>query len=344
MNVTMKEIAVQAGVSAATVSRVVNGNAPVDPEKREKVLRILADETASKHWVRHRARSRTRHIALLLLPESKFDFQAVGIKVLTVADLLPRGYELQVYSAKVNAHRIESRFLHGELDGLFLCGHHIEDPFLAFLLEKIPNVWLNSYQLDGQRAVSLMGNEFAGKIAADYLVGHGCRRPAVITITNQNIGLADRISGFKVNCFLHNRAALEIPLKLHGHSLDLEDQLRAGAILEPAVRQALDKFSRKEFPDGFFLPEELLTPRLYRYFMQNKMKKMPVVISCNHTPSYLAGLFPRPASIDLHPEMVVKLAIDELINRIEGKPPRPDNIATIVQPELIPGEIDHAFG
>ena len=70
------------------------------------------------------------------------------------------------------------------------------------------------------------------------------------------------------------------------------------------------------------------------------MKKYPVVISCNHTTGYLAGLYPRPASIDLHPETLVKLAIDELINRIEGGAPRPDNIATIVQPELIPGELD----
>lgn len=63
----------------------------------------------------------------------------------------------------------------------------------------------------------------------------------------------------------------------------------------------------------------MLTPYLYRFFLRKKMKRYPAVISCNHTPGYLAGLYPRPASIDLHPETLVKLALDELVNRIEAK-------------------------
>ena len=340
MNVTMKEIALKAGVSPATVSRVINGNAPVNPEKCEKVLRIVADETAHKHWVRHRKRYRIRHIALLLLPESRFDIRTVGTKILRIAELLPEQYEFQVYSARVNAHRIESQFLHGELDGLLLSGHQVKDPFLSFLLEKIPHVWLNSFQREGQQPVSLMGNEFAGKIAADYLFRHRCRRPAVLSFKSRNTGLADRVAGFKVNCILHDLPVREFFAELPEDAADSDDFLRHGGLLDAAIRRALEEVSPKEFPDGIFSSEEALTPWLYRFFVRKKMKKYPVVISCNHTPGYLAGLYPRPASIDLHPETLVKLAIDELINRIEGGAPRPDNIATIVQPELIPGELD----
>ena len=107
---------------------------------------------------------------------------------------------------------------------------------------------------------------------------------------------------------------------------------------EAKIKKALDLIPPKEFPDGIFSPEEALTPYLYRVFQQKKIRKYPRVISCNYTPGYLRGLYPRPASIDLHPETQVKLAIDELINRIEGKNPRPDNVASFIQPELIPGE------
>ena len=340
MKVTMKEIAVRAGVSPATVSRVINGNAPVDPEKREKVLRIMTAQTKRNNWIRRRQRNGTRHIALLLLPESRFDLRTVGSKILNIADLLPESYEFRIYSPQVNVHRIESQFLHGELDGLLLSGHQVKDSFLTFLLKKIPHVWLNSFQLEGQQAVSLMGNEFAGKIAADYLHGHRCRRPAVLSFKNTNIGLADRIAGFKINCFLHQLPGQEIPLKLPSGLSRTDDLLNHGAAIETAIGNAMGHHSAGEIPDGIFSPEEVLTPYLFRFFMRKKLKKYPVVISCNHTPGYLAGLSPRPASIDLHPETLVKLAIDELINRIEGKAQRPDNVATIVQPELIPGEND----
>ena len=338
MKLTMKEIAEQAGVSPATVSRVLNGNADVALEKREKIMQFVAAASEKKRWIRHRKKHKIHRIALLLLSGSRSDIRNVGSKIINIADQLPDNYEFQVCSPRVNAHRLESQFLHGELSGLLLSGHRVEDPFLAFLLDKIPHVWLNSFQLKGQPAVALMGNEFAGKIAAGYLIGHHCRRPAVISYINSNIGLADRINGFIAACYLQKVPGREIALKLPRGIAD--EQPGQGAILESALRTALDRIGAKDFPDGIFSPEEVLTPFLYRVFMQKKLKKYPRVISCNYTPGYLAGLYPRPASIDLHPETVVKLAIDELINRIEGGVPRPDNIAAVVQPQLIPGEDD----
>ena len=338
MKITMKDIAVRSGVSPATVSRIINGNAPVDPEKREKVMQIVAAESRNRRWVGHRKKHRIRHIGMLLLSGSRFDIRSVGIKILNIVDHLPERYEFHVYPSKTNVRWIESQFLRGELDGLLLSGHRIKDPFLSFLLNRIPHVWLNSYQREDRQPVSLMGNEFAGKIAASYLIEHHCRKPAVLSFNNENSGLSDRISGFLLNCYLHQQPAREIKLNLPAGKNGPDELTDNGDMIESAVGNALDALSRKEFPDGIFSPEELLTPYLYRVFLKKRMKKYPRVISCNHTPGYLAGLYPRPASINLHPETLVKLAIDELVNRIEGGKPRPDNIATVIQPQLVPGE------
>ena len=339
MKVTMKEIAARAGVSPATVSRVVNGGA-VAPDKRERVLQAVAAEAEARRWVRHRRKYRTRRIGLLLLPGSRFDIHAVGLKILHIAERLPAGYELQIHPSPVNAHRIESLFLRGELDGVLLSGHGVEDPFLAFLLDRVPHVWLNSFRLEDHQAVPLMGNEFAGKIAANYLLEHGCRRPAVLVLKTDNIGLDERIAGFAAGCFLKRTPSREVVLKLPRAPPAMDELPRRGGALEEAIRNALAAIPPKEFPDGVFAPEEMLTPCLYRVFLREKRKRYPLVVSCNHTPGILAGLYPRPASIDLHPETLVKLALDELVNRIEGRPPRPDNIAAVVQPQLIPGEAD----
>lgn len=41
--ISIREVAQLAGVSASTVSRVMNGTAKVDPEKKERVLRVIEE-------------------------------------------------------------------------------------------------------------------------------------------------------------------------------------------------------------------------------------------------------------------------------------------------------------
>ena len=41
--ISIREVARLAGVSASTVSRVMNGTANVDPEKKERVLRVIEE-------------------------------------------------------------------------------------------------------------------------------------------------------------------------------------------------------------------------------------------------------------------------------------------------------------
>ena len=336
MKLTMKEIAERTGVSPATVSRIMNGNAGVAPEKRETVMRLIAEESRNNRTVRHRKNRRIKNIGLMLLPGSQDDKFNAAVKVFNAADNLPDDYELHLIPNSINPHRLESRFLRGELSGLLLCGHRIKDPVIGFLLDRIPHVWLNSYHADG-KTVPLMGNDFAGKTAANYLLKSGCRRLALLSFQTKNTGLPERITGFLIQCSLHGHAVREIKLNPgSGAELDLSD--KAWDALENEIDNALGCIPENEFPDGIFSPEEALTPHLYRVFRKIQLRKYPRVISCNYTPEYLAGLFPRPASIDLHPEILIKSAVNELIHRIEGKKALPDNIAAVVQPQLIPGE------
>ena len=81
-----------------------------------------------------------------------------------------------------------------------------------------------------------------------------------------------------------------------------------------------------------------LTAFVHRVLQKNGVKEFPLIISCNRNPEYLAGLYPRPASIDLGASSGAELGINELFRRISGEDSKSDDIAVIAAPQLIPGD------
>src|SRR5512134_3687210 len=66
-SVTIRDVARQAGVSVATVSRYINRNAPVSAEVAERLNRVMTDLRYVPHAAaRHLASRKTRVIGLLL--------------------------------------------------------------------------------------------------------------------------------------------------------------------------------------------------------------------------------------------------------------------------------------
>ena len=329
MSRTVREIATAAGVSPATVSRVVNGSGGVAPEKRERILAELERTGGPRRSRSTRPRGET--IGMLLLPGSEGDPRVIVNKLAALAERLPHRWNLQLLPAGILPLELESRHLHGELAGLILAGHGGGSPELAGALARIPHIWLNSHRLREGGQTVLMGNEFAGRIAARYLIDSCCRNAAVLTAPSINPGFASRIEGFRFEFFARELECGRI--ELHPPR---GFELCTPAELEPLL---LEKFSAlNPFPDGLFSPEERLTALLHRTLCRLRPAHWPRIISCNYTPEYLAGLYPRPASIDLGARMLAELALEELRRRISGAAGRADNVAVIATPELIPGD------
>lgn len=329
MGRTVREIAEAAGVSPATVSRVINGSGGVAPEKRARILTELERLGAPQRSRSTRRRGET--IGMLLLPGSEGDPRVIVNKLAALVERLPHRWNLQLLPAGILPLELESRHLHGELAGLILAGHGGGSPELAEVLTRIPHVWLNSHQLrEGGHSV-LMGNEFAGRIAARYLLDSGCRNPLVLAAPSINPGFASRIEGFRFEFFARETECRR--LDLHPPR---EFELCTPAELEQLLLAAF--VERVPFPDGIFSPEERLTALLHRALCRLRPACWPRIISCNYTPEYLAGLYPRPASIDLGARMLAELALEELRRRISGAAERADNVAIIATPELVPGD------
>jgi LacI family transcriptional regulator len=70
MTPTLEQIAALAGVSRSTVSRVVNDHPSVDPETRERVLRVIREQDYHPNGAARALASRRSHIIGLVIPQA----------------------------------------------------------------------------------------------------------------------------------------------------------------------------------------------------------------------------------------------------------------------------------
>lgn len=328
----MTQIAQLAGVSQATVSRVLNGSRAVSRAKREHVLKIVQESG----------------LAIRGVPQ---DTNKIKIGITSWEDdavnpgILLRKYKSLARTAETNdlvllknnisAEELSFAIRHDKLNGLLLVGHSSKNAEIDELLNTIPHVWLNSHQ-SSKISMVLAGNEAAGRMAADYLTKKKCQHPAVLLVPSDNPGLASRISGFRFEFFASNRDSKVISMNNSMPNFESLDNNELESYLSQVV---MDCFASQI--DGIFIPDDLLTTLLYRVWSRIKKdnNKLPVIISCNNESEYLVGLYPRPATIDLAPELTAKMALEQLIHIIQGEQ-LDEKVTIMIRPELIPGEND----
>ena len=261
MPYTVKEIGRVAGVSPATVSRVMNGSGNVTAEKREQVLAVIERLTGSRPAPR--SGSRVSSIGVILPKDPGCDPRTVLQKLSVLAARMPHRWNLLLLPPDTLPAELESRRLRGELAGILLFGHAADSPELAAVLTRLPHIWLNSHRCGDSDRTTLMGNEFAGRIAARYLLENRCRRCAVLSAPSDNPGFAGRISGFRFELFAEEAPCTTIELVLPQGENGFESL--SDPELELVLARAMPALKQGAF-DGIFSPEERMTALLCRHF------------------------------------------------------------------------------
>ncbi len=164
--VTLERVAAKAGVSRATVSRVMNNHLTVDPETAEKVLRI-----ARELGYRLSPREGRRNIGVLYQSLGFGNYLAMAFGALQ-RELFRRGYRLELVSLH-NIELLNERVLSGVID----LSH---DFLLNDRWEALSGLPLVRYYCPGRSrcrigAVVEDGAECFRKLVA-YLAGLGHRR------------------------------------------------------------------------------------------------------------------------------------------------------------------------
>lgn len=199
MAVTIKDVAREARVSVASVSRAVNGSAHVNEDTRRRILRVAAclryvpDGTA-----RSLITGRTQTVGALL-PDLFGDFFSELIRGIDLA-ARARGLHLLVSSSHGDAAEAATalRAMQGRVDGLLIMSPHVDADFLRdHLPDSLPAVLMNT-PVDDAHYSALNVDNYGGALAmTQHLIGHDYRRIAFIAGPDGNFDAAERLKGYR---------------------------------------------------------------------------------------------------------------------------------------------------
>lgn len=246
MTATIYDVASHAGVSIATVSRVLNVPHSVNSATRSRVQTAIdALGFVPKAEATARARRRHRQIGVLVpfFTYSSFVQRLRGIS----AALLDAGYELVVYNAETPEH------VHGyllslpvtrRLDGLIIISLRVDDTASQRLIaHRLPSVLIET-QSAFLSCVDI-DNRAGGALAAEYLLARGHRCIGFVGGDREIEGYTYRTSELRLHGFRNH-------LQQAGMQPCISEIARNTAGPEEAHRQALALLERSEPPSAIF--------------------------------------------------------------------------------------------
>lgn len=199
MRITIKEVARAAGVSVATVSRVLNESGPVAADTRDRIRRVAGEMRYTPNGAARSLSTRRTGTLGVLLPDLYGEFFSEVIRGLDQA-AQRSSYHLLLSSSHNDRSDLVAALqaMRGRVDGLVVMSPHIDVAVLAANLpESLPAVLLNPPLEDGAFDTLSVDNHGGARAMVAHLAGHGHRRIAMIRGPAHNRDAAERLRGYR---------------------------------------------------------------------------------------------------------------------------------------------------
>ncbi len=339
---TVKDIALRAGVSLGTVSRVLNRNATVSAANVKKVLTAAKAVGYKIRPDKGALQLRTGNIGLVLLglDRSLVSLPVIAQAVHSVQSALGQRGANTLMADLPTLDEIPQFLEQVAVDGLIVKGPlqgELPGPqnnALMARMRELPTVWILGRPKGAWSDHCGPDNMAIGRLAAEYLLKRGHTSVAYLNVRPFHTMFDERQASFefharalgaKVSTFVSPAPDhIQFPLPC------ASDQQGMDRLLEKVLRT-------KSPPTAVFVPSDTSAALLYRACSKQNLKvgKALDIISCNNEPSIIASLNPTLATIDVHAEVIGTRAVDQLYWRLAH--PNDEHSANIlIEPHLIP--------
>jgi LacI family transcriptional regulator len=197
--VTIKDVAREARVSVASVSRALNGHSSMSEDMRGRILDVVARLRYVPHPSARTLITRRTHTIGALLPDLHGEFFSELIRGIDLAARV-RGLHLLVSGSHGDASEVAaaSRAMRGRVDGMLLMSPHADTRLNEDdLPPDLPIVLLNTPATDMAHAALNIDNFGGAQAMVRHLVARGHRRIALIGGPESNFDAAERLRGYR---------------------------------------------------------------------------------------------------------------------------------------------------
>ncbi len=196
---TITDVARLAGVSVATISRVLNGSTHVSPDTEKKVREAISELHYEPNVLARNFRRSESRVILVICPNFTNPYYA---NVVTgIADAARHhGYSAMFCTTQGDQER-EQDFLDmlkgKRADGAILLASASSPQWLSDLAKQHPVVQCSEYFPDTGIPYVSVDNYRAARHAVRYLAGIGHKRIGLITSNDNYISMSRRLSGYQ---------------------------------------------------------------------------------------------------------------------------------------------------
>ncbi|MFC4022502.1 catabolite control protein A [Oceanobacillus longus] len=193
MNITIYDVAREANVSMATVSRVVNGNPNVKPTTRKKVLATIERLGYRPNAVaRGLASKKTTTVGAIIPDISNIFFSELARGIEDIATMYK--YNIILSSSDQNKDKelqLINTMLEKQVDGILFMGGNITDEHThQFKTSSVPIVLASTYDPTDTIPTVNIDYELAAYEATKHLIEKGHKQPALVASkTNTSVNV-----------------------------------------------------------------------------------------------------------------------------------------------------------
>ncbi|GAA4488091.1 LacI family DNA-binding transcriptional regulator [Microbacterium panaciterrae] len=330
---TMQDVARHAGVSAMTVSNVINDHPHVREATRQRVLAAIAELGYHVNTAARTLRQGRTGVICLAVPE--IDRPYFGhLASLLIDRAADRGFELVVEQTAARRDRELDAISRSRLrnyDGLILSAVQLHDDDAMLLRGDFPTVLLGERGFTGPLDRVVMANEVGAALAAGHLLDRGCRRVAMLGGYHSAIDAID-VSTLRTRGFedaLRVRGALQDAASVRSSDFSFEGGHRA---MTELLRDAPDV-------DGVFCSTDVVAIGAIRA-LADAGRRVPHDVAVVGFDDVPLAAFTTPSLTTISPDhaAMADAAIGMIVDRIEGARGAEDFRTVVGEVVLVPRE------
>ncbi|WP_323168750.1 LacI family DNA-binding transcriptional regulator [Pantoea agglomerans] len=320
---SIQKIARMAGVSVATVSRVLNNSDSVKPANRQKVLEAIEESNYQPNLLARQLRTARSSMILVLVSDISNPFCAEVVKGIE-EQAEKNGYRILLCNSGVDIARSRSslQLLSGKMvDGIITMDAFSKLPELSQLIGKAP--WVQCAEHDDNGQISCVGidDDVAAQSVVHYLAGLGRQRIALI-----NHDLRYRYARLRQQGYAHQLKEQQLAWQAIAYASELS--FSAG---KAAMNQLLAGETR---PDAVFAVSDTLAAGAMAAIQQAGLRIPQDIAVVGFDGSELADMVSPPLTTLAQPSREIGRRACELVLQKIIRPDSPPQ-CVIIQGELV---------